>query len=139
MMLTLLSTRYKIFQYVHQRLRLHAASVKWRDQLLLAAVLVESKQHVAVCSSSDQPEIEHMSLVDTILQATPEPEVTWIQVRKSCSPMIWKTSEDITFICEGFTKQTLHLTTNTRWCAILHKKSCLKTRYVLARQESHAA
>ena len=43
----------------NQRLRLHAASVKWRDQLLFTAVLVESEQHVAVCSS-DQPEIEHV-------------------------------------------------------------------------------
>ena len=50
----------KCSQYVHKRLRLYAASVKWRDQLLLAAVLVESEQHVAVCSSSDQPEIEHI-------------------------------------------------------------------------------
>ena len=44
---------------MHQRLQLHAAAVKWRDQLLLAAVLMESEQHVAVCSS-DQPEIEHV-------------------------------------------------------------------------------
>ena len=47
---------------MHQRLRLpvHAETVKWRDQLVLAAVLVESEQHVAVCSSSDQPEIKHV-------------------------------------------------------------------------------
>ena len=45
---------------MHQRLRLLAASVEQLDQLLLAAVLMESEQYVAVCSSSDQPEIKHV-------------------------------------------------------------------------------
>ena len=43
---------------MHQRLRIRAASVKWRDHFFRAAFLVESEQHVAVCSSSDQSEIE---------------------------------------------------------------------------------
>ena len=60
---------------MHQRLRLHAASVKWRDQLLLAAVLVESEQHVAVWSSSDQPKIEHVhGRHDISLGLSPQPE-----------------------------------------------------------------
>ena len=68
-----------------------------------------------------------MSLVDTILQVTPQPEVTWIQVRRSCRPRIWNTSGDNAFICEGFTKQTLNLATDMRWYPILHKNSGLNT------------
>ena len=67
-----------------------------------------------------------MSLVDTILQVSPQPEVTWIQVRRSCRPRIWKTSGDNAFICEDFTKQT-NLVTDVRWCPILHKHSGLNT------------
>ena len=69
----------------------------------------------------------NMSLVDMILQVFPQPEVTWIQVRRSCRPRIWKTSGDNAFICEGFTKQTLNLATDMWWCPIQHKNSGLNT------------
>ena len=65
----------------------------------------------------------NMSLVDTILQVSLQPEVTWIQLRRSCRPRIWETSGDNAFICEGFTKQALNLATDMRWCTILHKNS----------------
>ena len=71
-------------------------------------------------------QISNMSLVDTILHVSPQPEATWIQVRRCCRPRIWKTSGDNAFICEGFTKQT-NLATDMRWCPILHKNSGLNT------------
>ena len=118
MMLTSLSARYKMFQYVQQRLRLHAASVKWHDQLLLAAVLVEYEQHVAVCSSSDQPEIKHVF---------GRHDPSSIPTVRSHMDSGWKTSGDNAFICEGFKNQTFNLATNMRWCPILHKNSGLNT------------
>ena len=67
------------------------------------------------------------ALVDTILHVSPQPKVTWIQVRRSCRPRIWKTSGDNAFICEDFMKQTLNLATDMRWCSILNKNSGLDT------------
>ena len=72
-----------------------------------------------------------MSLVDTILQVSLKPEVTWIQVRRSCRLRIWKTSGDNARICEGFTKQTLNLATDMRCCPVLHKNSGFNTVTVL--------
>ena len=69
----------------------------------------------------------NMSLVDTILQASPQPEITWIGIRRPSWPRIWKRSGDNAFMCEGFTKQTLNLATDMRWCPILHKNSGLIT------------
>ena len=69
----------------------------------------------------------NMSLVDTILLASPQSEVTWIQVRRSCRPGIWKNSGGNVFICEGFTKQMFNLATDMQWCPILHKNSGLNT------------
>ena len=85
---------------------------------------MESDQHIAVCSSNHQR--LNMSLVDRILQVSPQPKVTWIQVR-SYRPSIWKTSGDNVIICEGFTKQTLNLAYDVWWCPILHKNSGLNT------------
>ena len=69
----------------------------------------------------------NISLVDTILQVSPQLEFTWIQVRRFCRSRIWQTSGDNAFICEGFTKQTLNLAADMRWCPILHKNSGLNT------------
>ena len=68
----------------------------------------------------ENAEIEHVLV-------SPQPEVTWIQVRRSCRTRIWKTSGDIALMCEGFTKQKLNLATDMRWCPILHKNSGLNT------------
>ena len=55
----IISSLQNVFN-MYTSIRLHVASVKWRYQLLLAAVLMNSEQHIAVCSSSDQPEIERV-------------------------------------------------------------------------------
>ena len=91
-----------------------------RDELLLAAVIMESERHVAVSSSSDQPEIEnvlgrqdpssiptarsHMNLGQEILQSKDLENV-----------------RNNALISEGLTKQTLKSATDMRWSSILHK------------------
>ena len=69
----------------------------------------------------------NMSLVDTILQVSTQPKFTWIKVRRSCRPRIWKTPGDNTFVSEGFTKQTLNMAIDMWWCSILHKNTGLNT------------
>ena len=123
------------FQYVHHRLWLQAASVKWHDQLLLGAVLMESEQHVAVCSSSHQPEIGH-------IPGRHDP---------SSIPTA-RNHMDSHLAGQGFGKlleimcSSVKVSRSIRWtwrpiCG--DAPSCLKTMsqhsYVLARQESHTA